>query len=130
MSERKPIYEAPTSGEGGMTELHYGAYSGELDAVLAAIKEGIDVNARDRGDWTALHWLVDMGMVDGERERILDVLVPAGADIEARNHRGATPLMIACRAGNGDLVSDFLEAVTGRSRARTATATPFTATTI
>ena len=43
MSKHKPIYEAPASGEAGMTELHYAAYSGDLDAVLAAIKEGIDV---------------------------------------------------------------------------------------
>src|SRR5215469_9452268 len=110
MSEGKPRYVEPAAGEGGMTELHHAAYRGDLDAVVAAIQDRANVDAPDHGGWTAMHWLVDMGMVGGGRERILDVLVAAGADLGARNLEGSTPLMIACRAGNADLVRRLVDA--------------------
>jgi ankyrin repeat protein len=110
MSEDRPQYFEPAAGEGGMTKLHHAACAGDIDAVLAALEEGADVNARDHGDWTALHWVVDMGMVAGERERIVDALVAARGDVNARDLEGSTPLMIACRAGNGDLVRQLINA--------------------
>ena len=110
MSEDKPQYVEPTAGEGGMTELQHAAYRGDIDGVVAAMRGRPDLNAADQSGWTALHWLVDMGMVDGERERILDVLVAAGADVDARDLEGSTPLMIACRAGNPDLVRRLVDA--------------------
>jgi ankyrin repeat protein len=106
--ENKPDYEQPAAGQAGMTDLHAAAWSGDLDAALAAIAAGADVNARDHGDWTPLHWVVDMGMVDGDREALVSVLAQAGADLNARSLDGATPLMIACRSGNGDLVRQLL----------------------
>ena len=110
MSDSKPRYFAPAAGEGGMTELHRAACRGDFNAVVAAVQERCDVNAPDHGGWTALHWLVDMGMVEGERERILDALLAAGADLEARDLEGSTPLMVACRAGNPDLVRRLVDA--------------------
>jgi ankyrin repeat protein len=109
MSENKPQYFEP-AGEGGMTKLHLAAHGGDLDRVLTALAEGIDVNGRDNGNWTALYWVVDMGIVAGQRGRIVDALVAAGADIDARDLEGSTPLMIACRAGSGDLVCLFVGA--------------------
>jgi ankyrin repeat protein len=93
-----------------MTELHYAAYCGDHDGVLAALRKGLDVNGRDHGGWTPLHWVVDMGMVAGEREHIVATLVRAGADVNAHDRAGATPLMVACRAGNGELVRQLVAA--------------------
>lgn len=67
MSEDKPQYVEPTAGEGGMMELQHAAYRGDIDGVVAAMRGRPDLNAADQSGWTALHWLVDMGMVDGER---------------------------------------------------------------
>lgn len=122
MSQAKPPYVEPAAGSGGMTKLHHAAYCGDLAAVRAALDAGIDVDARDDGAWTALHWLADMGMVGSGREQILAVLLAAGAQVEARDLEAQTPLTIACRAGNGDLVRLLLDAgasVDARSRAGT-----------
>ena len=56
MSEEQSLtYWQPKAGEGGMTGLHSAAYAGDLEALLAGISDGADVNARDYGDWTPLH---------------------------------------------------------------------------
>ncbi len=74
-AEKKPIYSEPAPNEGGMTELQHAAYSGDLAGVLAALRKGDDVNVQDQSAWTPLHWVVDMGMVDGERAEILTALI-------------------------------------------------------
>ncbi len=102
--------EPPPESAAGMTELHHAAYCGDHDGVLGAIRKGLDVNGRDQGGWTPLHWVVDMGMVAGEREQIVAALINAGADMNARDREGSTPLMVACRAGNGDLVRQLVAA--------------------
>jgi ankyrin repeat protein len=99
----KPSFWKPATGSGGMSALHYAAYDGDLDAVVAALTEGSLVDARDDGNWTALHWVVDMGAGGGPRDKIIEALLDAGADIEARDLEGSTPIMVACRSGSGDL---------------------------
>ena len=90
-------------GSGGMSALHYAAYDGDFDGVVAALAEGSPVDALDDGNWTALHWVVDMGATGGPRDKIIEALLDAGADIEARDLEGSTPIMVACRSGSGDL---------------------------
>lgn len=102
--------EAPAAYAAGMTQLHYAAYGGDHDGVLAALRQGLDVNSRDHGGWTPLHWVVDMGLVEGEREQVVATLLQAGAAVNARDRTGATPLMVACRAGNGALVRQLVAA--------------------
>jgi hypothetical protein len=102
--------EPPLEYAAGMTELHYAAYCGDHDGVLEALWKGLDVNGRDQAGWTPLHWVVDMGMVAGEREQVVATLMRAGADVNAHDREGSTPLMVACRAGNGDLVRQLVAA--------------------
>jgi ankyrin repeat protein len=88
----------------GMTELHLAAYHGELDWVRNCLNGGLDVNAQDNGGYTPLHWVADMGLANGEREEITDLLIASGGDVQARLKDGTTVLMKACSAGNGDIV--------------------------
>jgi ankyrin repeat protein len=99
----KPSFWKPATGSGGMSALQHAAYDGDLDGVVAALTEGSLVDARDDGNWTALHWVVDMGAAGGPRDKIIEALLDAGADIEARDLEGSTPIMVACRSGSGDL---------------------------
>jgi len=44
-----------------MTELHFAAYCGDLNALVQALAAGLDPNSKDtyRG-YAAVHWLTDM----------------------------------------------------------------------
>ena len=106
--DEKPIYWEPRAGEGGMNELLAAAYGGGLAELLAVIDSGADINAQDDGNWTALHWAADMGMVDGEREGVVAALIQAGANLEVRDLEGSTPLLVACRSGNEDIVRQLV----------------------
>ncbi len=110
MIMEKPTYWEPAPGEGGMTELQHAAYSGDLEGVFAALHNGDDINVQDQSGWTPLHWAADMGMANGEREEVFAALIRAGADLEVRDLEGSTPLLVACRSGNGDLVRQLVAA--------------------
>ena len=54
------------------------------------------VNKRDKRDCTLLHTVAD---IKG-RENIVEVLIAAGADVNATDIAGQTPLHMAARCGN------------------------------
>ena len=88
----------PIMNEQGLSELHLACYHGELDWVQNCLKGGLDVHARDNAGYTPLHWVVDMGLVDGEREEIVIALLQVGADVNAQTSSGETVLDVARRA--------------------------------
>lgn len=96
----------PILNDSGMTELHLGAYHGELDWVQNCVRGGLDINARDNSGMTPLHWVGDMGMVGSsqEREEIVRFLLESGADIDARDNADDSVLSRAVLAGNDDIV--------------------------
>ena len=95
----------------GMTELHSAAYHGELDWVQNCLAGGLSVHARDTVyDYTPLHWAADMGLVDGEREAVVDALIEAGSDVNAVDNSGQSVLTVAKQAGNQDIVERLLDA--------------------
>ena len=69
---------------GGTSPLILAADNGHVDALKAMIELGGDVNAAGDGGWTALHSATGKAMVDA--------LVDAGANIEARDSEDDTPL--------------------------------------
>ena len=97
-----------TLNKHSMTELHLAAYHGDLDWVTNCLKGGLDVNARDNGGHTPLWWAADMGVVDGDREAVVDALIAAGADVHARDSSGESVLEAAVRSGN-DLIVQRLK---------------------
>ena len=72
--------------------------AGTLDAVVAALEAGADVNAVDETGNTALHHVVDKGF-----DRVVELLVERGARLDAANDRGMTPLALVTRRRRGNL---------------------------
>jgi ankyrin repeat protein len=98
MTDDKPEYVQPAAGQNGMNRLHEVAYSGDIEAATEAIRRGIDVNSVDEMRWTPLHWVVDMGAVEGERAEIIEALIAAGADLNPQEC-GCTDPADRCVAG-------------------------------
>src|ERR1700691_3690407 len=87
--------EETRSGPRQMTTLHRAVWAGDSAAALQHIREGSDVNAKDNGGYTPLHWAADMGANAGDRVPIAKALIAAGADVNAKDGDGYTPLATA-----------------------------------
>ena len=79
--------------------------SGDLAAVRALLKQGINVNVVQGDGATALHWAAYRD--DGESA---DLLIRAGAKVNAANDIGVTPLMLASTNGSPAMVERLLKA--------------------
>lgn len=72
------------------------AAAGDLDAVNFYLKAGVDINARDSENWTALNAALDKRKFSTAK-RLLD----AGADPNIATDKGRTPLMTTIWRGFG-----------------------------
>jgi uncharacterized protein len=77
----------------------------DLQKVRALLKERVDVNARAGDGATALLWAVHWDDLP-----TADMLIRAGADVNAANEYRVAPLSVACTNGNSALVGRLLEA--------------------
>jgi ankyrin repeat protein len=111
----------------GVTPLHVAAYYGEVEIVKMLIKRGADINARtsiDRGACTPLHYTVKEedplfggygswnGLVEEPaRRECITLLAKHGADVNARDAFGNTPLhyLLMLSTCNADTVKLLLE---------------------
>jgi len=86
----------------GRTALMYAAKNGDTRAVQALLKSGASVNTADKDGETALMNAVRFSC----DEDTIRVLVEAGADLKATNHKGESPLSSTCiKSGLGGIVS-------------------------
>ena len=93
----------------GFTALHYAAFFGSPEAVRALVAAGADLEARSTNqqfapEATPLHSAVAAGRMDNA-----EVLLEAGADPNARQHGGFTPLMEAEQRGDLDLAELLIQ---------------------
>lgn len=97
--------------ESGATALHYAANSGTRDDAAILILLGADIEATDNGfSATPLLWASYDGNVDVASE-----LVSSGANVNAQNGLGNTPLHNAAIQDNEILITVFLQAGTDQS---------------
>jgi ankyrin repeat protein len=97
-----PQTQVDVPNEKGETPLMIAAIRGSLPAAQALVKRGAAIN---REGWTPLHYACS-----GPDNGVAAWLIAQGAEINARSENGTTPLMMAARYGNGDLVPVLLKA--------------------
>ena len=100
---------AKASSPDGFSALHYAAFFGSPEAVLALVAAGADLEVRSTNEKfalgaTPLHSAVAAGRIDNA-----EVLLEAGADPNARQHGGFTPLMEAEQRGDLDLAELLIQ---------------------
>lgn len=97
--------EDEAGGEGGKpanerdkharTPLHLASWAGHLEVVEELLKaNGVEVGASARDDTSALHFACQKG-----HTLIAKRLLGKGANVNAKNRKGVTPLMMAAQKG-------------------------------
>ena len=90
------------------TPLHFAANGGHAKVVAALLKAGADVNRSDSFNRTPVHWACLRD--DSDVEPALMLLIRNGADLNARDYAGETPLDIAIHYSKRRLVPILLRA--------------------
>ncbi|MBY0402265.1 MAG: ankyrin repeat domain-containing protein, partial [Cyanobacteria bacterium] len=79
--------------------------------IEALLNAGADVNAKDKEGLTALHYVFNAGFSNGNSQELSDYglqLLEKGADPNAADVFGITPLMEACIRGNDTVIEKLL----------------------
>jgi ankyrin repeat protein len=88
----------------GFTPLHLAAFFGQPEAARFLIRHGADVEAVARNERFAAEAHPLHSAVAAQDHEVVALLLEAGADPNARQHGGFTPLLEAAQLGNDDLV--------------------------
>ncbi|MYM67365.1 ankyrin repeat domain-containing protein [Pseudoduganella sp. FT55W] len=97
----QPGIDLEAKAPNGNTALMMAAFRKNKEAVMLLLKRGAQVNQKG---WTALHYAAAAGSVE-----ITTILLDKYAYIDAESPSGMTPLMIAAREGQEEVVALLLE---------------------
>jgi ankyrin repeat protein len=105
----------------GRCELHNRALEGDLAGVLNRIAAGDSPCAADAQSWTPLHFAAQE-----QRAEVTETLLRAGAEVDARDAYGNTPLRRAVftSRGQGQVIGHLLAAGADPDLANTAGVSP------
>ncbi|MGB1540074.1 MAG: ankyrin repeat domain-containing protein [Rickettsiales bacterium] len=87
-------------------DLVYKASLGQAKDIKLLLEKGADPNTKNEQDWPAISLAADRG--DEESFGVVKALIEGGADIEAKNPLGETPLITAITVNNLKLVHYLL----------------------
>jgi ankyrin repeat protein len=130
MDEGLFVAELPHQLYQGDTPLHLAAAGLRYDAARALLAVGAPVNAVNRRGATALHYACDPRPLSpnwdpASQQRIIEMLVSAGATVDHPDRGGVTPLHRAVRARSPAAVAALLSAgANPRAATRKAGSTP------
>lgn len=88
-----------------VTPLHAALFGRRLEAAKVLVAAGADVTPRrggtgwPRAGWTALHYAAGLGFAD-----LVQPLIERGADVNAQDDKGKTPLRVAVEADQREVV--------------------------
>jgi len=89
----------------GMTALHWAALKNDADLAQTLLYASANVKATTRiGAYTPLILAAQQGNAE-----VMEPLIKAGADVNAKTGNGTTPLMFAAASGNTDAVKVLLD---------------------
>jgi ankyrin repeat protein len=90
------------------TPLHVMAQYGWIEGMKLLLAHGADVRAMDHSQSSILHAVAEAD--SGHSSQVVELLVQAGASVDARNSNGKTPLMIAARNNHINSFMAFMAA--------------------
>jgi len=100
-----PVMAMLSIGAAGAPPLVQAIKDGNANEVRALLNQRTDVNAAEVDGTTALHWAAHFDNLTAA-----DLLIKAGASVQAANRYGLTPLWLACINGSGPMVERLLAA--------------------
>ena len=97
------------ANEVGYTVLMAAARGGNIEILRLLLSLDAKACQADHRGYTVLHWMVAQPVIDTAAQAVgVNLLIDAGADVNASNEDGITPLMNAAWFGCTDAVRDLL----------------------
>lgn len=76
--------------------------------MMQLVREGADLTLQDYNGYTALHWSSWLGL-NWVTETIIEHLEDKKEQVNALDHNGATPLMLACASDRASIAETLLQ---------------------
>jgi ankyrin repeat protein len=102
--------DARAPDDTGKPPIIYAAAGARFDIVRRLLALNIDINARYANDLTLLMWAAgpDENVPEAEAVKLVSYLLDTGAQVDDRDNRGRTALMIAAEGGHSEIAGLLL----------------------